>query len=98
MNIEPVRTQNQNAQSPAKDTVRMDSAGENESYADILHKASAEIAEKVISGKTQQSFQLGAESFTLREWDKLITRTDDSINDAKDAIKEREDQQKKKEN
>ena len=43
-------------------------------------------------------FQLGAESFTLREWDKLITRTDDSINDAKDAIKEREDQQKKKEN
>ena len=97
MNIEPVRTQNQNAQSPAKDTVRMDSA-ENESYADILHKASAKIAEKVISGKTQQSFQLGAESFTLREWDKLITRTDDSINDAKDAIKEREDQQKKKEN
>ncbi len=97
MNIEPVRTQNQNAQSPAKDTVLMDSA-ENESYADILHKASAEIAEKVISGKTQQSFQLGAESFTLREWDKLITRTDDSINDAKDAIKEREDQQKKKEN
>lgn len=97
MNIEPVRTQNQNAQSPAKDTVRMDSA-ENESYADILHKASAKIAEKVISGKTQQSIQLGAESFTLREWDKLITRTDDSINDAKDAIKEREDQQKKKEN
>ena len=97
MNIEPVRTQNQNAQSPAKDTVRMDSA-ENESYADILHKASAEIAEKVISSKTQQSIQLGAESFTLREWDKLITRTDDSINDAKDAIKEREDQQMKKEN
>lgn len=97
MNIEPVRTQNQNAQSPAKDTVRMDSA-ENESYADILHKASAKIAEKVISGKTQQSIQLGAESFTLREWDKMITRTDDSINDAKDAIKEREDQQKKKEN
>ncbi|MCH4191209.1 MAG: hypothetical protein LKF52_02790 [Butyrivibrio sp.] len=97
MNIEPVRTQNQNAQSPAKDTVRMDSA-ENESYADILHKASAEIAEKVISGKTQQSFQFGAQSFTLKEWDKLITRTDDSINDVKDAIKEREDQQKKKEN
>ena len=96
MNIEPVRTQNQNAQSSAG--VRMDNAGENESYADILHKASAEIAEKVISGKTQQSFQIGAESFTLREWDKLITRTDDSINDAKDAIKEREDQQKKKEN
>lgn len=36
----------------------------------------AKLNEKVKNGETEQSFQIGAQSFTIREWDQMIERID----------------------
>ncbi len=36
----------------------------------------AKLNEKVKNGETEQSFRIGAQSFTIREWDQMIERID----------------------
>lgn len=50
-----------------------------------------EIAKKIENGETEPSFSIGAKSYTVKEWDKLIARIDKNI----EAI--REEQEKRKE-
>lgn len=43
-----------------------------------------EIYTKILNGETEESFQIGGQSFTLKEWDKLLEQFDL----AEEAIKE----------
>lgn len=47
----------------------------------------AEIYEKIKNGNTEEEFQIGAMSLTLKEWDELIDRFDDLEEEIKEAVK-----------
>lgn len=60
-----------------------------------IREKMAEIFEKVKKGETEQSFQIGASSFTLKEWEKFIEKFDKSEEEIKKLIKEAREMQKK---
>lgn len=49
-----------------------------------------EIAEKIKNGETEPSFSIGAGSFTVKEWDKLIAKIDKNI----EAVRKEQEQRK----
>lgn len=49
-----------------------------------------EIAKKLKNGETDTSFAIGAETYTCKEWDRLINRFDKTL----DAIKEEQEQRR----
>lgn len=51
-----------------------------------------EIEKKIENGETEPSFSIGAQSFTVKEWDRLIAKIDKNI----DAIREEQEQRKEK--
>lgn len=64
-----------------------------------LCKYKEEILEKVNKGDTEPSFSIGASSFTLKQWDKLMNYVDKAIDDMQDKVDaEEEKQEKKKDN
>lgn len=54
-----------------------------------------EIYEKVMKGEMEASFQIGASSFTLKEWEKFIEKFDESEEELEKLIKEAREMQKK---
>lgn len=48
-----------------------------------------EIAEKIKKGDTKESFQIGGQSLTMEEWNKLLENIDADIDDIKEKQKER---------
>ncbi len=58
------------------------------SMQDMLKQKMEEIVEKVKNGDTEQTFQIGGQSFTEKEWDKLIKRVDKAIEGMKDETEE----------
>lgn len=49
-----------------------------------------EIAKKLENGETEPTFSIGAESFTVKEWDKLIAKIDKNI----EAVQKEQEQRK----
>jgi len=50
-----------------------------------------EIADKLQRGETQESFVIGGNSFTNSEWDKLIGKVDEQIDEIKEEQEARKD-------
>lgn len=59
---------------------------------DCISEKKKEIAKKLENGETEPSFSIGAESFTVKEWDKLIAKIDKNI----EAIQKEQEQRKEK--
>lgn len=54
-----------------------------------------EIYEKVKKGELEESFQIGGQSFTIKEWNKLLSTFDSAQDKLKALLEERLEQQKK---
>lgn len=54
-----------------------------------------EIYTKVKKGELEESFQIGGQSFTLKEWNKLLSTFDTAQDKLKALLEERINQQKK---
>lgn len=61
---------------------------ENTDYQKILSERKNEIYEKVKNGDTEESFQIGGNSFTEKEWDKLLAEVDDITEEMREAMRE----------
>ena len=55
----------------------------------FLRKKSEEILEKLRNGETEVSYQIGGESYTEKEWDKLLKKFDDIQEDVRRKMEER---------
>ncbi len=60
-----------------------------------IREKMAEIYDKVKKGKTEQSFQIGGVSLTIKEWNRLLERFDETEEDVRKMIAEAREQQKK---
>lgn len=47
-----------------------------------------EIMEKIKKGDTEESFQIGGNSFTLKEWERFLEKFDSAEDDVKKQLKE----------
>ena len=67
----------------------------------FLREKSEEILEKLRNGETEVSYQIGGESYTEKEWDKLLKKFDDIQEDVRRKMEERirklEEKEEKKE-
>ncbi len=63
----------------------------------FLREKSEEILEKLRNGETEVSYQIGAESYTEKEWDKLLKKFDDIQEDVRQKMEERFRKQEEKE-
>ncbi len=93
------------------DTFKESATGENKSFLENMMAASKseeevdagreirnkmdEIYKKVLKGETQQSFQIGASSFTLKEWDRFLEKFDETEEEITQRLKEALEEQKK---
>ncbi len=55
----------------------------------FLREKREEILEKLRNGETEVSYQIGAESYTEKEWDKLLKKFDDIQEDVRRKMDER---------
>ena len=55
----------------------------------FLREKSEEILEKLRNGETEISYQIGGESYTEKEWDKLLKKFDDIQEDVRRKMEER---------
>lgn len=60
-----------------------------------IGKAKEELYKKAQKGELEESFQIGGQSFTLKEWDKLMDSFDSAQDKLKAMLEERLEQQKK---
>lgn len=67
----------------------------SEEMIQLIREKMEELYEKIKKGETEQSFQIGASSFTIKEWEKFIQRFDESEEEADKLIKEAGNMQKK---
>lgn len=56
---------------------------------EFLRKKSEEILEKLRNGETEAEYPIGGESYTEREWDKLLEKFDDIQEDVRRKMEER---------
>lgn len=64
---------------------------ENEEKTDLLGQLTAyqqELYYKIINGETERTFAIGAQEFTVREWDKFVERFDESEEFVKESMEE----------
>ena len=60
-----------------------------------INEKKKEIAKKVQNGETEPSFSIGAQSYTVREWDRLIAKVDKNNEEVrKEQEQRREDLEK----
>ena len=57
-------------------------------YRRIISERRNEIYEKLKNGDTEESFQIGGNSFTEKEWDKLLAEVDDITEEMREAMRE----------
>ncbi len=55
----------------------------------FLKEKSEEILEKLRNGETEVEYPIGGESYTEREWDKLLEKFDDIQEDVRRRMEER---------
>lgn len=63
----------------------------------FLREKSEEILEKLRNGETEVSYPIGGESYTEKEWDKLLKKFDDIQEDVRQKMEERFRKQEEKE-
>ena len=66
-------------------------SAENEEKTDLLGQLTAyqqELYYKIINGETERTFAIGAQEFTVREWDKFVERFDESEEYVKESMEE----------
>ena len=56
---------------------------------EFLREKSEEILEKLRKGETEAEYSIGGESYTEREWDKLLEKFDDIQEDVRRKMEER---------
>lgn len=56
---------------------------------EFLREKSEEILEKLRNGETEVSYQIGAESYTEKEWDMLLKKFDDIQEEVRQKMEER---------
>lgn len=61
---------------------------ENMTYREQILAHMEEMAKKVKEGKVEPSFQIGGQTFTIREWEKLLADFDDAEEALQELIKE----------
>lgn len=59
------------------------------SWTDMFHQYSAEIMEKIKSGRTEPSIPIGGSEMTQSEWEKALKNVDKQIQDIKEEQEER---------
>ena len=59
-----------------------------------IHDRKSEIYEKAKKGELEERFQIGSQSYTLKEWDKLIDVFDESQDKFKALLEEKLEQRK----
>ena len=64
------------------------SSGQEDALRQIREKME-ELYDKIRKGETQQSFQIGASSFTLKEWDKGQEELEEMIRQAREMMRAR---------
>ena len=64
----------------------------------FLRKKSEEILEKLRKGETEAEYPIGGESYTEREWEKLLEKFDDIQEDVRRKMEERIRKKEEKEN
>lgn len=74
----------------------MEEDGSREECMELIQKKIAEMQEKIDSGEdVNESFQIGAKSFTVEEWDKLLEEFDSVQEVIRELMKERQEQLEK---
>lgn len=63
----------------------------------FLREKSEEILEKLRNGETEESYPIGAEFYTEKEWDKLLKKFDDIQEDVRRKMEERFQKREEKE-
>lgn len=69
---------------------------------EIIHKKTEELYTKLKNGETETSYQIGAKSYTVKEWNKLMSDFDKAENKIKEQIRKevqnrKEEQERKAE-
>ena len=64
-----------------------------EEYARLLKEKSEEIFTKIKNGETENSYQIGSQSFTEKEWDEFLSKFD-SLEDAIRKLMEEEQEKR----
>ena len=62
-------------------------------YQKMVEEKMVELSERLHGGDDQVSYQIGAQSFTEREWDKLMDEYDDAQDKLKKLMRERHAEQ-----
>ena len=63
-------------------------------YSEALNEFAETLKKKIDNGETENSYQIGGQSFTETEWNKLIHKIDKNIEAIKEEQEEREEKQK----
>ena len=54
----------------------------------LFHEKMEQMSEAVRNGETEPTFQIGSESYTIKEWDKLLESFDDAEEEIREQIQE----------
>ena len=68
----------------------------SEEYSKALADYAQTVKDKIENGETETSYQIGGQSFTEKEWEKLISKIDESIDTIKEEVKAEAEQAKEK--
>lgn len=69
---------------------------ETESLMEAIGKRKQEIYDKVRRGETETSIPIGAQSFTMRQWNKMMRSVDKAIDDMQERVSKDEEKQEQK--
>lgn len=67
---------------------RFEEEEETETDQQLFQKYMQDLLEKIKSGDTEESFQIGGSSFTLKEWEEFLEKFDSAEDDVKRMLKE----------
>lgn len=76
------------SRSPQTDEVREDKKPEDMTYREQILAHMEEMAKKIKDGTVEPTFQTGAQTFTIKEWEKLLADFDDAEEALQEQIKE----------
>jgi len=63
-------------------------AVDKEDYKELLQEKQEEIREKIKNGETEASYQIGANSYTESQWDKVLENFDDVTEEMRELMRE----------
>lgn len=69
---------------------------ESMDYLSVIKEKIKELSEKIENGETEPTYQIGAQSFTEKEWDKLMSDYDAMQDAIKELMRDRHEERKEK--